>query len=70
MATAPNLILVGLFYSALIRPVDFKGFIYKTGLMIYIIEFMSLHSSGMFFGAAQKKKTRKTEAGLFSLITH
>jgi|GEM_PF-5661515 len=27
--------------------------------MIYIIEFMSLHPSGMFFGAAQKKKTGK-----------
>jgi len=60
LAIATNLFLVGLFYSALINPVNFKGFIYKTGLMIYMIEFMSLHSSGMFFGAAQKaKKTGK-----------
>jgi hypothetical protein len=41
VAVATHLILVGLFYSALIRPVDFRDFIYKTGLMIYFIEFMS-----------------------------
>lgn len=42
------------------NPVYFKDFIYKTGIMIFMIEFMSLHSSGMFFGAAQKEgKTGK-----------
>jgi hypothetical protein len=57
-AVATNLFLAGLFYSALINPVDFKDFIYKTGIMIFMVEFMSLHSSGMFFGAAQKKQKR------------
>jgi hypothetical protein len=33
-----------------------KDFIYKTGLMIFVIEFMSLHSSGMFFGATQQEE--------------
>jgi len=60
VAIATNLFLVGLFYSALSNPLYFKDFIYKTGLMIFVIEFMSLHSSGMFFGAAQQaKKTGK-----------
>ena len=54
LAIATNLFLAGLFYSALVNPVDFKDFIYKTGLMIFMIEFMSLHSSGMFFGAAHQ----------------
>ena len=54
LAIATNLFLAGLFYRALVNPVDFKDFIYKTGLMIFMIEFMSLHSSGMFFGAAQE----------------
>ena len=54
LAIATNLFLVGVFYSALIRPVDFKDFIYETGIMIFMIEFMTLHSSGMFFGAASQ----------------
>ena len=59
-AIATNLFLAGLFYRALSNPLYFKDFIYKTGLMIFVIEFMSLHSSGMFFGPAQQaKKTGK-----------
>ena len=55
-AVATNLFLAVLFYNALTNPVDYKDFIYKTGIMIFMVEFMSLHSSGMFFGAAQKKQ--------------
>ena len=55
VAIATNLFLVGLFYSALINPIHFKDFIYKTGIMIFMIEFMSLHLSGMFFGAAHEE---------------
>ena len=73
LAIATNLFLVGLFYSALINPVYFKDFIYRTGIMIFMIEFMSLHSSGMFFGAAQEAEktgkkimTLKAKIGLFA----
>ena len=55
-AVATNLFLAGLFYNALTNPVDYKDFIYKTGIMIFMVEFMSLHSSGMFFGAAQNRQ--------------
>lgn len=72
-AIATNLFLVGLFYSALINPAHFKDFIYKTGIMIFMIEFMSLHSSGMFFGAAQeegktgrKVMSLKAKIGMFA----
>jgi len=65
LSIATNLFLVGVFYSALINPVDFKDFIYKTGIMIFMIEFMTLHSSGMLFGSAQKaKETGKRRFGL------
>lgn len=57
-AVATNLVLVGLFYSALVRPQDYVSFIYKTGIMIFMIEFMTLHSSGMFFGASQQAKQK------------
>lgn len=60
IAVATNVTLAALFYRALTNPVDFTDFIYKTGIMIFLLEFMSLHSSGMFFGAAQeRRKTRK-----------
>ena len=65
LAVATNLFLVGVFYSALIDPVEYKDFIYRTGIMIFVIEFMTLHSSGMFFGSAQKaKQTGKRQFGL------
>jgi len=65
LAIATNLFLVGVFYSALINPVDYKDFIYKTGIMIFMIEFMTLHSSGMLFGSAQKaQKEGKRRFGL------
>jgi len=56
LAIATNLFLAGLFYRALIRPVEFVDFIYRTGIMIFMIEFMSLHSSGMLFGAAREAR--------------
>ena len=56
IAMATNLFLVGLFCRALINPVGFTDFIYKTGIMIFVVEFMSLHSSGMFLGASQQEK--------------
>ncbi len=34
-AVATNMFLAGLFYGALINPVDFKDFIYNTGIMIF-----------------------------------
>jgi len=55
-ALATNVVLVVFFVRALLHPADFTDFIYKTGIMIFMIEFMSLHSSGMFFGAAQKQQ--------------
>lgn len=51
---ATNLFMVGLFCSALIQPALFTDFIYRTGIMIFLIEFMSLHSSGMMMGVTPK----------------
>lgn len=53
---ATNLFMVGLFCRVLINPAGFTDFIYKTGIMIFVVEFMSLHSSGMFLGAARQKE--------------
>ena len=67
-----NLILVGLFVRALMDPVEFKDFIYKTGLMIFVLEFMTLHSSGMFFGSQQKtdgKSPLKTVKAKIAMIS-
>jgi len=69
LAIATNLFLAGLFYRALTHPVDFTDFIYKTGIMIFMIEFMSLHSSGMFFGAAHDQKGGKSVMTLRLKIT-
>lgn len=55
IALATNLFMVGLFCRALTNPAGFTDFIYKTGIMIFVIEFMSLHSSGMFLGAVREK---------------
>jgi hypothetical protein len=61
MALATNLFMVGLFCRALTNPAGFTDFIYKTGIMIFVIEFMSLHSSGMMLGSAQRtEKSGKT----------
>jgi hypothetical protein len=61
IAMTTNLLLVVLFCRALTHPAGFTDFIYKTGIMIFVIEFMSLHSSGMFLGAVQQEgKTGKT----------
>lgn len=56
LAVASNVFLVGLFYRALTSPVTFTDFIYRTGIMIFMIEFMTLHSSGMLFGSAQQER--------------
>jgi hypothetical protein len=62
VAVATNLFLAGLFYNALTNPIDYTDFIYRTGMMIFVIEFMSLHSSGMFFGAAQEAEKKGVPA--------
>lgn len=47
-AIAGNLFLAGIFFSALLFPESHAEFIFRTGLMIFVVEFMSIHSSGMF----------------------
>ena len=61
ISLATNLFMVGLFCRALTHPAMFAEFIYKTGIIIFVIEFMSLHSSGMLLGsAATKRKSGQT----------
>lgn len=75
-ALATNVVLAGLFLRALLDPSDFTDFIYRTGIMIFMIEFMSLHSSGMLFGTVRNKKdagnvftSLKVKAGLITLYS-
>lgn len=48
LAIAGNIFLVGIFIGALLFPERHADFIFKSGLLIFVIEFMSIHSSGMF----------------------
>lgn len=54
-----NIFLVSIFARALLSPLTHADFIFKTGMMLFVVEFLSIHSGGML-GApvveGQKKK--------------
>ncbi|MBI2668721.1 hypothetical protein HYX14_02675 [Candidatus Woesearchaeota archaeon] len=55
-----NLFLVGLFTQALLFPEDNVKFIFNSGMLIFLVEFLSLHSSGMIFSPeARTVQSRK-----------
>jgi hypothetical protein len=47
MAVGGNLVLAGIFFQALIFPHSSIDFIFRASLLIFIVEFFSIHSSGM-----------------------
>lgn len=47
MAAAFNFSLAFIFLNALLDPAHNTGFIFNLGLLIFIIEFLSIHSAGM-----------------------
>lgn len=55
VSLAGNLFLGGLFFTALVNPQNTE-FIFRTGMLIYFVEFLSIHSSGMAFGARKKER--------------
>ena len=67
------LTLVVLYAQALIRPQDHASFIFRAGIAIYLIEFLSIHSSGMLLGARgtahKKKPSRFFLLGLYAVFT-
>ncbi|MGI6271031.1 MAG: hypothetical protein ACOYLD_01630 [Anaerohalosphaeraceae bacterium] len=62
--------LLFLYSRALLQPQEHASFIQRAGIAIYIVEFLSIHSSGMLLQDAQPK--RKKEANrlfLFAVYT-
>lgn len=56
VSLAGNVFLGGLFFAALINPQNNAEFIFKTGMLLYLVEFLSIHSSGMAFGVRKKER--------------
>lgn len=54
LSVAGNLFLGIMFLNALINPSQNTAFIFKTGMLIFLIEFLSIHSSGMAAGLRSK----------------
>lgn len=48
ISVAGNLSLAWIFLRALIYPFEHAEFIFNTGLLFFLVEFLSVHSSGMF----------------------
>jgi hypothetical protein len=52
------LTLIFLYAQALIRPQGHASFIFQAGMATYIIEFLSIHSSGMLLGKHKDKRKK------------
>ncbi|MHC4882703.1 MAG: hypothetical protein ACYTEN_03850 [Planctomycetota bacterium] len=50
--------LIFLYAQALVRPEEHAEFIFRVGMATYLIEFLSIHSSGMLFGGFKDKKKK------------
>ncbi len=50
--------LIFLYAQALVRPEEYASFIFRVGMATYVIEFLSIHSSGMLFGNFKDKKKK------------
>jgi hypothetical protein len=49
------LVLVCLYARALIWPQEYAQFVFRMGMMIFVIEFISIHSSGILSGTKNNK---------------
>lgn len=54
IAVAGNLSMAALYFYAFKSPGLYADFIFKTGMLIYLVEFLSIHSSGMAMGFRRK----------------
>lgn len=63
-----NLLLAFPFIYALYRPEQNVDFIYDASVMIFIAEFLSIHSSGMLSGVSNKNIKTKIPLFLFYMI--
>lgn len=54
-----NLSLAFLFARALLFPLEHLEFVLNTGMLLFLIEFLSIHSSGMAMGIANQEKEPK-----------
>ena len=61
-----NLFLAWLFLRALVWPENHAVFIFRSGLMIYVAEFLTIHSAGMTQGPQDGKNSKGL--GRFSLL--
>lgn len=53
--------LVALYAQALVRPEEHAAFIFRAGIATYIVEFLSIHSSGMLSGERKDKHKKKSD---------
>lgn len=58
ISLAGPLTLVFLYAQALVFPEEHAGFIFRVGMATYVIEFLSIHSSGMLLGDFKDKKKK------------
>jgi hypothetical protein len=67
------LTLIFLYVQALIRPQGHASFMFQAGMATYIIEFLSIHSSGMLLAAHKDKQGKKFNRffllGLYAIFT-
>lgn len=54
-----NLSLAFLFARALLFPLEHLEFVLNTGMLLFLIEFLGIHSSGMAMGIANQEKEPK-----------
>jgi len=55
-----NLLLVFWFALALLNPTEHAYFIFNTGLILFSIEFLSIHSGGMLAGTPKEHSLKKS----------
>lgn len=67
------LTLVFIYTQALLRPEEHAAFIFRAGMAIYIIEFLSIHSSGMLLDDHKVKRKKKINRffllGFYAIFT-
>lgn len=68
LSLAGNIFLAGIFVSSLLHP-EIKSLFYQTGAFMYIMEFLSIHSSGIAFGIRkhEHQNSQQKFANFFSV---
>lgn len=59
ISLAGTVFLGGLFLTALLNPTANAAFIFKAGMLVYLMEFLSIHSSAMATGFAPRGKDKE-----------